>query len=485
MAARLLVWALALLLSAGSMTVGAPVQALAAPANDDIANATQITTLPFNDRVDTTSATPAVDDPTFCNGPGNNTVWYSLTPSHDGVVTIDTFGSDYDTVLALYRGSRGSLQLLRCSDDTATSSQSQISIRVAAGTAYSIEVDSCCGEAGMLSLHAAEAPPPPNDDFANATPIPALPFADTVDATGATGEAGEPLAPGCNIGPVAWSVWYAFTPTVSGSVTAQAGAPNVAAYTGSSVTTLTAVACSSFGGPMTFFATAGTTYHLQVGDFFGVGFPLTFRLDTAPAVHASFGFVPSDPSTLDGIRFIDSSTDPGGASFRSWSWTFGDGGTAEGSGPLHQYAVDGDYTVGMTVTTADGRSASATRPIHVATHDVAIAAFRVPSNARAGQTRAITVGIQDARYPETVRVDLMRGFGGAFDTVASLTLPVSVANHTTPFDFSYTFTNGDAAGGKVTFKAVATIVDARDARPIDNTVIAPITMVTGRSTGTV
>src|SRR5215471_8373108 len=134
MAARLLVWALALLLSAGSMMWGAPVRALAAPANDDIANATRITTLPFNDHVDTTSATPAVDDPTFCSTPANNTVWYSLTPSHDGVVTIDTFDSDYDTVLALYSGSRGSLQLLSCSDDTATSSQSQISIRVAAGT---------------------------------------------------------------------------------------------------------------------------------------------------------------------------------------------------------------------------------------------------------------------------------------------------------------------------------------------------------------
>jgi len=52
-----------------------------------------------------------------------------------------------------------------------------------------------------------------------------------------------------------------------------------------------------------------------------------------------------------------------------------------------------------------------------------------------------------------------------------------MANRATPFDFTYTFTDGDTAGGRVTFKAVATIVDARDARPI--------TTVTGRSTGTV
>jgi hypothetical protein len=38
--------------------------------------------------------------------------------------------------------------------------------------------------------------------------------------------------------------------------------------------------------------------------------------------------------------------------------------------------------------------------------------------------------------------------------------------------FSYTFTSNDTAFGKVTFQAVASIVDARDALPADNTATA-------------
>ena len=93
--------------------------------------------------------------------------------------------------------------------------------------------------------------------------------------------------------------------------------------------------------------------------------------------------------------------------------------------------------------------------------------------------RAITVEVRSFRHAETVQVQLMRSVGGAgFETVASLTLPVPVRDRATRFDFSYTFTAGDAAQGKVSFKAVATIVGARDAQPVDNTVIAPVSTVT-------
>ena len=198
-------------------------------------------------------------------------------------------------------------------------------------------------------------------------------------------------------------------------------------------------------------------------------------------MQASFVTQPNDPSVFDGIRFFDTSTDPGRAGIQSWAWTFGDGATAAGSSPVHQYAADGDYTVGLTVTTVDGRSASTTGTVHVATHDVAITAFRVPSAARAGRTRTITVEVRSVRYAETVQVKLMRSVQGAgFETVARLTLPIPVQSRATPFVFNYLFTDGDAAQGKVTFKAVATIVGAHDAQPVDNTVIAPITTVSKR-----
>ena len=106
-------------------------QALAAPpGNDDFDNATAISSLPFSDALDTTQATTASDDPD-CVGNAHS-VWYSFTPSTTMVVIGDTFGSDYDTTLSAYTGSRGSLTQIACNDDSG-SLQSRISFSAAGG----------------------------------------------------------------------------------------------------------------------------------------------------------------------------------------------------------------------------------------------------------------------------------------------------------------------------------------------------------------
>src|SRR5262249_7869753 len=145
----------------------------------------------------------------------------------------------------------------------------------------------------------------------------------------------------------------------------------------------------------------------------------------------------------------------------------------------HKYAADGDYTVALTSTTLDGRSATVKQVIHVRTHDVSIAKLTVPQSASSGQTRQISVGVTNARYADTVTVDLYKSNLVGFESVGSRTLsvPVRGGNRTTPFDFSYTFTADDAAIGSVTFRAVATIQFARDAFPGDNQVIALPTKV--------
>jgi len=55
--------------------------------------------------------------------------------------------------------------------------------------------------------------------------------------------------------------------------------------------------------------------------------------------------------------------------------------------------------------------------------------------------------------------------------VGSLTLSVPVrppGGTSTRFAFSYTVVQADGTAGKVTFKAVATLLDHRDALPADN-----------------
>jgi PKD repeat protein len=49
----------------------------------------------------------------------------------------------------------------------------------------------------------------------------------------------------------------------------------------------------------------------------------------------------------------------------SYAWTFGDGGVAAASQPVHAYAAAGTYTITLTVTDSDGSTATATHPVTV------------------------------------------------------------------------------------------------------------------------
>src|SRR5438094_768177 len=322
-----------------------------------------------------------------------------------------------------------------------------------------------------------------NDDFGNATGISTLPFSDVANLAIASAEAGE-QTPSCAIfyPPVSRTVWYSFTPAVTGSVSARIGNASissvVAAYTGSSVTSVNEIGCNVFGGNVTFRAQAGTTYHFLVGGLFGQGGPVEFRLDVTPPPVANFFFFPFDASVFDVVQFVDQSFDPGGVGFAPPAWTFGDGTTGTGN-PTHRFAADGDYSVHLTVTTLDGRTAVATQTVHVRTHDVAITRFATPNAASSGQTRRIVVSVNSKRYDETVEVQLFRSVPGGFQQFGSLTqsVPMNAKNGATEFAFSYTFTADDAQIGKVTFKAVAVISGARDALPADNEAIAPPTKV--------
>jgi murein DD-endopeptidase MepM/ murein hydrolase activator NlpD len=116
------------------------------PTNDDFDNRIQINNSPWNAIVQTSSATMASDDPVMgaCNNiRGQATIWYQFTPSANGTLHLHTIGSDYDTVLAVWKGNRGSLTLIGCNDDRSTTPHditSELMIPVVKGTTYMIEV---------------------------------------------------------------------------------------------------------------------------------------------------------------------------------------------------------------------------------------------------------------------------------------------------------------------------------------------------------
>jgi len=468
-------------LVAGSLLIPATANA-APPTNDDFANAAVVSGFPFTDGVDITDATFTSDDLASPCGI-SHTVWYTFTAPANETIEANPVGSDFfDSSLVAYEVD-GGLTSLGC-----RFFGDPLFFDVSAGKTYYVQAGNLFTAGGNLHLRLSVVQPPPNDNFAQATSIDpsALPFSDTVDTTAASSEPGEPLMP-CESLSLSRTAWYKFTPTVSESITVTASnqfSTVVAAYTGTSLSDLSEVACRQ--SATTFHVDRGTTYYLQTGVEQGIlptGTPIQFSVVATPPPSVDFGFNPSEPNTFDTVQFIDFSSDPGGLGFSSENWTFGDGTGASGCCVVsHQYAQDGDYTVTLTGKTPDGRSSSASHVVSVETHDVAITKFTVPVTASSGQARPIAVAISNTRYPENVEVEVLKSVPNSQNQlVGSLTKPVPVrrGGATTSFSYSYTFTSADAAAGKVTFFAVATIVGHRDALPADNDAIPAPTNVKG------
>ena len=84
------------------------------PPNNLFAQAEPVGPLPATKQVDTTGATPR---PTSRrNAPTSRaSVWYRITPSRKMTLRVDSIGSDYDTAIAIWRGSTWTdLSLVAC-----------------------------------------------------------------------------------------------------------------------------------------------------------------------------------------------------------------------------------------------------------------------------------------------------------------------------------------------------------------------------------
>jgi PKD repeat protein len=530
----------------------------APPENDNIGSAVVIDSLPYQAVQDTSEATWSDGTDPSCLG--GVTVWYTFTPTSEIGLDINTFGSDYNTTLGVFWGNPSNplMSSFGCTDD------GQVTFSAPAGLKLYIGVGAYQPLGGNLVLSATQIPPPANDDFANAKAIAALPFSETIDVSGATREPGQ--SPYLCPRSLNHSVWYAFTPADDSAVTATLVDGIVGVFTGTSVDDLARVACPEPGPPLTVQLVGDTVYYFAVSDRNAVGGVVTFNLTDAPSPVADFGFYPWNPTSLSPTSFTDESFDPGGSTFASRLWDFGDGASASGCCPSHQFAADGDYTVTLTVTTTDGRtdsaslvvpvrtpppspvanfhydppdpnrvstisftddsidpagqtfvstwyfgdgaSASGCCPNHqyaedgvyavtltvtttdgrtdnrtlivsVRTHDVAIVSVDVPKVGVVGSTKTVSVYVASGDYTENVQVNLLRSVPGGFETVnlQTQTIPAST---TAAFRFAYTFTSSDASLGTIAFQAHAVITDQVDPIPVDNVLTSANVKVAGK-----
>ncbi|MCG2784936.1 MAG: S8 family serine peptidase [Anaerolineae bacterium] len=193
-----------------------------APANDSFGAAINIASVPYTHSLDTRGATTAANDPSPTCGLGknSNSVWYKYTAPANGVLEIDTLGSNFDTVLAVWRGSEGNLTLVNCIDDNYGYPQAWLErMPVATGVTYYIEVmDYGNPGGGNLKLRVDFALPVANDDFNAPIVINTLSSSYTQDTRGASRANDDPALINCNRLPGQASVWYRFTPPVDGNL---------------------------------------------------------------------------------------------------------------------------------------------------------------------------------------------------------------------------------------------------------------------------
>lgn len=123
---------------------------------DDLRDAISIPGKPFQHSVSTQGTSIEATEPLPC-GLGGSTVWYAYTETSNQTAIADTFGSDYDTVLAVYTGPPqatrfADLTLVTCNDNQG-GLQSEVSFSAQAGTTYYFQVGGRGGAYGNLSFH--------------------------------------------------------------------------------------------------------------------------------------------------------------------------------------------------------------------------------------------------------------------------------------------------------------------------------------------
>jgi Tol biopolymer transport system component/PKD repeat protein len=132
------------------------------PANDDFANATGISGLPFGEVANLTLASTEAGEqtPSCSSGSSNKTVWYSFTPPATGSVSASIINAAFSTVVAAYTGnSLADLTPVGC-----RAFGGKLTFRAEAGTTYYFQVDGMFGGSGPLEF-LLEVTPAPTASF--------------------------------------------------------------------------------------------------------------------------------------------------------------------------------------------------------------------------------------------------------------------------------------------------------------------------------
>ncbi len=323
------------------------------PFNDDFGARPHFTSDFLTIRASNVGATAESGEPAHAGFTPTATLWWEWTAQTGGPVTIDTTGSGYDTVLAVYAGtSVGNLTPIVSNDNNGGSATSLVQFTAQPGATYEIAVDGKNGATGLTLLNVAT--PPLNDAFATPTVLNGQSSHSIGLNAHCTRESGEPRILGLSGGN---SVWYQWTARSSGRYQVSASSndfdPILAVYTGNSLGALTLVAANDnasssngqTGALCSINAIAGTTYHITV-DTKTAGATGQFTLvlvDSVWQAAATKSITGSPAVAADGSVYVGSTDDSlyAFAADGTLKWSAKTGGTIDTCSP----AVGGDGTV--------------------------------------------------------------------------------------------------------------------------------------------
>ena len=129
--------------------------ALAAPPNDSFSSPTIVSGFPATASGSNVDASLQVNESLSdsWDGDGDASVWFQWTSPTSGPVQIDTFGSDFDTMLAEWTGTAVNALTLLTENDQYNGDQSAVFVSVTAGTIYRLGVYGWRNEQGAIALH--------------------------------------------------------------------------------------------------------------------------------------------------------------------------------------------------------------------------------------------------------------------------------------------------------------------------------------------
>lgn len=308
----------------------APVAHAAAPGNDDFANAESLGIgLPVDITRSNVEATTESEEPVHGMGATAQSVWFTWEAEVSGFVSIGVCDSEFQAMVTVYTGAAfNSLAKAVYGSENegpdCSFSQREFTFEVVGGTSYKIAVTGNGSylppapppvTSGEFDLRIRATPPPPNDDFQDATTltgqISEAPNGNRSYAASmfgynwlATKETGEP-----DHGPDEGgaSVWYSWTAPGSGRVTVHACCAlvrSVALYEGALVNALTPVERTPSPPFEGFTVTGGTTYRLAVDGRFDSGEVNTGSFN----LMLSMALPPKPTVVVDGFGLIETST---------------------------------------------------------------------------------------------------------------------------------------------------------------------------------